>query len=691
MLITMNPRYLIVILVVLSLAPAMSSAYYAGDIDVTTEVSQVCPCDIISGSEITVEVKNFGTKSDTFYITMEIPQGWSGFVEPEVTLSSGEEVTLNPSWVTPPCGTLPGTYTLSFYAESAMSGKVSEEHIEIEVMTCHAVDITGGPFSTCEETEKQATVSISNAGNMKDTFFVSASPKWVTVEPKEIVLDEFESKSVTIKAKPPEGVFGAQNVTIKALSENTYAMTEEIIGLDVQRCHYFGVSIIPPEKSVCLGDAVDYQLTIDNKGTVNDKYVIVAPAWTELSANNVSVSAKGRKIITLTAVPVSPGQKRMDVYVSSANYPTNIVKAESIVTVNDCRDASVEVKPGKRSVCRGDGTAFTLSLNNTGNTNTVYDVYMSVGEISSKESIMLNPHEVQDMDIGVDAISKAGVYHVSAIAYVGNRRVASGVSELVVSNCYEASMKLPTLSEADLCRGDTIVYDVFVQNDGEKSDAYVLSYRGGEAEFMLGPGRNVTIETEIEIESDWGSTGHLYFDLESDNGVSLTDSVRFNVSEKDQCHSVDVIVSGADLSGGVKTAKGYGIPVEVTVKNTGIRTGSYVLSLGGPEWAYITADSATIGPGGEEKVYVYLSPPYDIGEDDYSMIVLAESENAFASAEINASVLSELSEAGSIDVPSDGFTGMFGAGSPIPVGVLVASILASLTAIIVLMRFVLFK
>ena len=122
----MNWRYLIIVLMSLALVPSPAYAYYGASLEITSEVHQVCPCDIISSDEITVEITNYGTASDTYFISMQVPDGWSGFIVPEVTLSSGENAVLDPTWVTPPCGTVPGQYAVKFTAESAMSGKVYE-------------------------------------------------------------------------------------------------------------------------------------------------------------------------------------------------------------------------------------------------------------------------------------------------------------------------------------------------------------------------------------------------------------------------------------------------------------------------------------------------------------------------------------------------------------------------------------
>ncbi|MFH0956313.1 MAG: hypothetical protein V1813_00460, partial [Candidatus Aenigmatarchaeota archaeon] len=79
----MDMKLTVAFLIVLAVMPGPASAYYGGELTITQQVSQVCPCRIISSSEISAKLTNFGTKSDTFYLTLSLPEGWSGFIDPQ--------------------------------------------------------------------------------------------------------------------------------------------------------------------------------------------------------------------------------------------------------------------------------------------------------------------------------------------------------------------------------------------------------------------------------------------------------------------------------------------------------------------------------------------------------------------------------------------------------------------------------
>ncbi len=167
----MNPKYIILLISLLAVFPSPASAYYGAAFDISSEMHQVCPCDIITSDEIVVEFINYGTKSDTYLISIDVPDGWTGFVVPDVTLASGEKIVLDPMWITPPCGTEPGKYTVDFTAESMQSGKIIEKELELDVMRCHDVSISGESYlKTCEDEEFTAQAVVKNLGKISETF-----------------------------------------------------------------------------------------------------------------------------------------------------------------------------------------------------------------------------------------------------------------------------------------------------------------------------------------------------------------------------------------------------------------------------------------------------------------------------------------------------------------------------------------
>jgi len=244
--IAMNLRYILAVLVLLMVVPGQASAYYGVSLDILYDVSQVCPCDIISADDIQLQVTNYGTKTDTIMLSMELPDGWSGFIIPEVTLASGGSTLADSAWLTPPCSTEPGTYTVKFRAESAMSGKVSEKDVTLDIMRCHDAGFSGEDYAaTCHAQPKTLSVDITNRGKVRETFRISSYPEWTIATPGEVTLEPWETRTISLTATPPADMLGRQEITLAAESDSSYAAAEKKLTLDIEQCYLFLAKLAP--------------------------------------------------------------------------------------------------------------------------------------------------------------------------------------------------------------------------------------------------------------------------------------------------------------------------------------------------------------------------------------------------------------------------------------------------------------
>ena len=111
------------------------------DIQLSSDSISSCPC---TPNTVKVDVQNLYRDADTIKFSLELPEGWSGFVQPDVMLGSGDSETI-PVYITPtPCGIEPGKYTATLAAESVMTGDEVPGTITIETLRCHYVSMDLG-------------------------------------------------------------------------------------------------------------------------------------------------------------------------------------------------------------------------------------------------------------------------------------------------------------------------------------------------------------------------------------------------------------------------------------------------------------------------------------------------------------------------------------------------------------------
>ncbi len=507
------------------------------------------------------------------------------------------------------------------------------------------------------------------------------------VSPDSVTVGPWDSKTVSLIIDPPEGLTGEQEITLSAESTLSYAKTERKITLDIEQCYLFGASIVPPEDAVCIGGTSEYQLYIDNTGTKSDTYMIVTPAWITAEKSTVTLGSNKRESVKLTATPPSRGEKTLDVYVSSTSHPTSIVEAEGIISVIDCSGVAVSFSVAERNVCRGESTDFVARIENTGTAVTAYTVEAN-GKLS-REKIVLSPGEAQDVILGITGTEKEGTYPVTIVVSGGSATDRDSAT-LVVHRCHEASMTVSP-AERDICEGDLLNYEVIVKNTGELEDSYDLAFPGGEREFSLQPGDSIKLKMDIPFNDSWGDDG-LRFRLESANGFRTEKKVTLNVTSEDVCYAAEMkILDGkSDKEKSITSVIGEGRVVEISLMNRGIRSDTYEIAVNGPDWAYLSEEAIHLAPLQEATVYLYVSPPFDTEEKGYDLTVLADSGKAISGVELRALVVEELPEEDEGTELTGGLTGMF-TGESFPLEATLIGALAFFTALLIILRFIVFR
>jgi uncharacterized membrane protein len=696
----LKATYALLLLVFCVFLATPVNAYYGASLEVYAGSAQFCPCDIVSSEEISVKITNYGSESDTYHMSLELPEDWSGFILPQVTLASGETAVVDPVWITPTCGTRPGKYTATVVARSGASGKEYTEDLEIEILACFDVTISSeGYLETCENEALTTDVEITNLGKIDETYLLSASPDWAVLSDDSVTVDAGESETVSLSLKPPAELSGIQNVTIHVESDTSYAEADRVIRVSVEPCYKFDTSLSPSTDTVCIGSSADYQLNIDNLGTKADTYMIVTPSWMEAEVDVVTIGSNERESVRITVTPPTRGESEVAVAVSSDNHPTAVIDAVSMISAVDCRSVDVDVSPVSKNICRGDTTDFVIRVENTGTVLTAYEIDASIGTLG-REKLLLGPGEVQNVILDITS-GKAGTFPVNVLVYDGN--VSDEDSAILnVENCYDVSFEVSPM-QTSACKDDTMTFEIDVKNTGELPDEYTLKYKGREPEvFELDPGESKTLEPKIKIDYNWESINEMLFVLKSSHGVHVERSVTVDVASRGRCYAVDLSIVNGNKTKEKQTSLsiGYGVAVELAIVNEGLRPDQFDIIVDGPDWAHISHDSFYLAPLQEESFYLYLSPPFKTQEKEFEIAVLADSGKAVSGVEISAKVSSEPGAGmdqnvtgnitGNVTQPT-GITGFFTAFEGVSVEMLSIAVMAGAVVLILLMRFVIFK
>jgi len=205
-----------------------------------------CPC---TANTIKADIENLYRDADTFYLSLELPDEWSGFVQPDIMLGSGESETV-PIYITPsPCGIDPQTYRATLVAVSAITGDEISGIIDIETFKCHYISIDLGETyrDVCQENVegKIFGVVLKNEGKFKETFSLSTDTEWAHFSDSSVELKGNEEQNVNLIIEPPEGMAGIHSIQLSVISDSSCASAGETVNVNIRNCYDFEAMLSP--------------------------------------------------------------------------------------------------------------------------------------------------------------------------------------------------------------------------------------------------------------------------------------------------------------------------------------------------------------------------------------------------------------------------------------------------------------
>ena len=259
----------------------------------------------------TVTITNTGNAPDTYDLVASDNSGWSPSVSPpSITLAPGasDNATLS---VTIPENALGCTQdNITVAATSQADNTVSDSASCIAHATIvRGVGVTISPDyqSGLNGETLTYTVTISNTGNVEDTYSlaVSDSAGWTpAVSPGSLTVPPWENRTATLSVTVPSNAIGCtiDNITVTATGTGVSDSDSCIAHATIVRA--IEISISPIRYRALSGATLPYIVTIRNAGNVDDNYDLAVGdnlGWGPvLSENSISVPVFENRSVTLT-------------------------------------------------------------------------------------------------------------------------------------------------------------------------------------------------------------------------------------------------------------------------------------------------------------------------------------------------------------------------------------------------------
>lgn len=500
------------------------------------------------------------TNNGKFTETFDLRASVSGLITPEigfsdnpVMLDPGEVKSLSVS-VLYPRGVI-GSQEIAITVESRDSFARDTKTLGLDIFNCYNVDMNIEPLegSVCSGENSEHTIRVTNTGTQDDSYTLEALD-WITLQEEQINLTAGESVDVIMVAVPEDVGRNAFEITLKSSQDPDLVITKEGI-VNTMDCKGVAVILTPNTLNACMGDIVNFLVTVKNTGTMRDSFELSSNLGI-LEKENITLEPGEMETLNLEVNTSGLSLGIQGVTIQASNDMVSDSAVANIL-VEECYSASLDIQPQTLTSCPSAENPFTVSVINT-------------GKIGDNYTITFN-NQVRNMEIGPGETGSLEFY----ISYdtPGLRNIIVSVESEQVSltktlildvrgngECYSVEISLNNgLSNMEVSMG--VAVPIIVKNTGLSRDVYNLTleapnwvylepmgfsldpHEEGIVFLYLSPHFNTTEGTydiKIDLQSPYI---HKRLDLEAGVGMNATGNITIS--------TVDGLTLNISIGGGI--------------------------------------------------------------------------------------------------------------------------------------------
>ena len=493
---------------------------------------------IDSFTEFEVTIENVGPVEDTYTFTSSSTSEID--IRPQkVNLEAGEEEEVN-VWYNPSQDTGEGTYSFSITATSRATGDRYSSDITASVIRDHEVNlkVAQRTKTVCRGDTATYELEVTNDGIQKEEFDLSTD--YGRLSQDKVTLEDGETKKVTLTASSDAET--VENFNVRAASTTSYSQDIRNIQFNVETCYRSEMSVTPTEAEVAGGTEAEFDLTIRNTGTKEDEFTLSSNIG-QFSENPVSVEGESSETVELSVETGQLGTKTVDIQAEGRSGSSTSVQLEAY----NGNNMEVSFENPAVAACETDQATVETAIENTGETDEVFALETDRGALEQEE-VEVDAGETETVETAVDAARLGpGTYELTttATASTYGEPVKTATTEVNVENCWDVSVNaVPEVQSAG--ENSSVVYEVNVENTGEKGNTYELAHEGPEW-ISIKP-------KELSVGSGETETAYMYAGIpfQKEGNVQITaTAVGKNATDS---HTVELVV-GKDIEESIKDNK----------------------------------------------------------------------------------------------------------------------------------------
>lgn len=311
---------------------------------------------------------------------------------------------------------------------------------------------------------------------------------------------------------------------------------------------------------------------ITNAGSAQEDVTITSTSeWVKIAPDVVSLSPGQKATVYIYITPENgendPGLYTLPISVKSASAKKAVTKNIQF-TLMSCHHVALQPKQTVYNACITENAPILFDITNQGKTADTFAVTSSLGDLTNSQ-VTLRSGETKTIKLTVPVEEQEKQIVLKAASTTTYAKATTSLT-LYGDQCYTAEIDV-TPKQAQLCVEDGAVYTVQVRNTGSRNDTFTLKANsgkfanntlavkaGGVASTTLKVNPTVTGEHDVEITAQ---SAHTTLNAEATLAVSTCRGVAVSIAPQEET-----------------VCYGDKATYEVTVKNTGTKKDTYVLT-----------------------------------------------------------------------------------------------------------------
>ena len=397
---------------------------------------ELCPC---SGQAYTVTVENTGTTASSYRILGDgAAKEWITFNPDKFVLNPGQKGTF--SVVVNSVCNIEGNFDIKiFIASNNGLAKVIKQNLKFSACYDYSLESgeivedveeslsfleQGSSYSLCKNEQKSIPVLLTNNEVFENRYrLVLDAPEWAGLNGNSVRLGAKKSGIVLINFDTTD-IEGEFDFKLNAISELGQVQRKKNIDVEVGECYVLEVDIEKESDIICGGEEADYDVIVENLGTLSQSVEMESngPEWASIENASFHLNSGEERTVKLSVKPDDDVSGSFSVGVSAGIGNETDFKFSDAVEIDvtsksACYKAEINTKSNVNNFYEKD--FFFAKVKNDGIKEAVYSVSLegAAWVSASPVDLELNPGQTGNINLNLNpgADVEPGTYDVKII------------------------------------------------------------------------------------------------------------------------------------------------------------------------------------------------------------------------------------------------------------------------------------